>query len=336
MATQFAVVGATGTIGREILAALQESDIEAENVHAFASDRSEGEEIEYADETLAAEKLEDDSFRGINVVFLAVPPDAAKKYAPAAQAAGAWVIDVSPAFRLNPDVPLVLPAVNADVLDRPFKGRIIATPSPVTTALLSVLTPLRQAFGVKRVFLTALIGASAAGKRGVRELEKQVVDLLGGREAEPEVFPHRLGFNLIPQVGELEAGRSFEERSWPAEAQRIWQGELPVFGGTAVQVPTFFGHALSISVELGQTPDEAKVRDLLRQSKALKVLDAPDEKVYPMPMLVTADPTVHVGRIRQVPQSPGWFDLFAVIDNAGRGAAWNAVDIALRIGGRKA
>lgn len=338
MATQFAVVGATGTIGREILAALQDSDIEPDDVHAFSSDRSEGEEVEYQEETLAVEKADPAAFRGMNVVLLAVPPEAAKALAPAAQAAGAWVVDVSPAFRRSPDVPLVLPAVNLDVLDRPFKGRIVSTPSPSATALLTVLDPLRKAFGVRRAFITALIGASSEGKRGVRELEKQVTDLLGGREGEPEVFPHRLGFNLIPHVGEFEGGRSGEERTWADEAARIWAGttDLPPLSGTALYVPIFFGHALSVTVELGGATGEAQVREALKASKALKVLDAPEEKIYPMPMLVTADPSVHVGRIREVPQSPGWFDLFAVVDNAGRGAAWNAVDIALKLAGNKA
>lgn len=328
--SRVAVVGATGTVGREVVGALQDAGLPGENVTLFASERREGEELEYGEDTLPVEKVEDDSFRGVNAVILAVPSDVARTLAQKAQAAGAWVVDVSPAFRRDVNVPLVLPALNADALSRTFKGRIVSTPGAVTAGLVSVLEPLRAKFGVKRAFVTAMLGVSSAGQRGIAELEKQVADLLSGRESEPEVFPHRIGFNFIPQVGEFSEGASSEERSWSEEAARLWagKGEAPVLSGTAIQVPTFYGHGLSLFVELGQTPEVQAVRSALSDSKALKVLDAPSERVYPMPMLITADPTVHVGRLRSAPGAPGWFELFAVIDNAGRGAALNAVEAA--------
>ncbi len=334
-ASHFAVVGATGVVGREILNALQEHGVPGENVTALGSERSEAEEIDYADETLPVEKVESDSFRGVNVVFLATPLDVSRKLAPQAQAAGAWVVDVSPAFRTDPNVPLVLPALNRDVLKSPFKGRVVATPSPVTAALVTVLEPLRAAFGIERAFVTGLIGASSAGRRGVSELERQIGALMSGREGEPAIFPHRLGFNLIPQVGDFVPGDPFtgEERAWQVEALRLWGNRpgVPAIGGTAIQVPTFFGHGLSIAVQLTSPAHADRVRDALDKDPGLKVLDQPGEKVYPMPMLVTADPTVHVGRIRQAPGEGNWFELFAVVDNAGRGAALNAVDAALAL-----
>lgn len=334
--TQFAVVGATGTVGREVLGALFDAGVNGTNITALGTERSEGDEIDYGDETLEVEKVSDDSFRGIKVAILAAPEDAARTLAPKAQAAGAWVIDVSPAFRTDPNVPLILPALNLKTLEAPLKGRVISTPGPVTAMLLTALEPLRVAFGIKRAIATAMLAASSMGERGVRSLEKEVADLLSGRENEPELFPHRLAFNVIPQVGDFTGAWSREERSWREEAARIWTGqpEAPVLSGTALQIPTFFGHAASISVELAQTPSEADVRQALRGASSLKVLDSPEEKIYPMPMLITADPTVHVGRVRATPGAPGTFELFAVIDNAGRGAALNAVEIAMALAQR--
>ncbi len=334
-ASHFAVVGATGVVGREILSALAEHDVPSENVTLLGSERSEAAEVEYAGDSLPVEKVESDSFRGVNVVLLATPLDVSQKIAPQAQAAGAWVVDVSPAFRTNPNVPLVLPVLNRDVLKSPFKGRIVAVPSPVTAAAVTALEPLRAAFGIDRAFITALIGASSAGRRGVDELERQVGALMSGREGEPSIFPHRLGFNLIPQVGDFVPGDPFtgEERAWQVEALRLWGNRpgVPAIGGTAIQVPTFYGHALSIAVQLREPVHADRVREVLQKAPGLKVLDVPGEKVYPMPMLVAADPTVHVGRIRQAPGEGNWFELFAVVDNAGRGAALNAVDAALAL-----
>jgi aspartate-semialdehyde dehydrogenase len=327
---RIAVVGVTGVVGRQALGALLDAGIPAEDITALASERSEGEEIEYGSETLSVERAAPEVFRGHRAVVLAVPEQVARTSGPAAQAAGAWVVDVSTAFRGDASVPLVLPAVNADVLERPFRGRIVAAPSPLTTTVLTALEPLRRSFGLRRASVTALYGASSSGQRGVSELERQTAGLLSGREDEPEVFPHRLGFNVIPQVGEFDGPWTREEHALPEEAARIWEGrgEIPVLSATVLQIPTFYGHAVTLSVELGSRPGDDEVREALKKSPNLKVLDAPAEKIYPMPMLITSDPTVHVGRVRSVPRAPGHFELMAVLDNAGRGAALNAVEIA--------
>src|SRR5919197_2853567 len=209
---RIAVVGVTGVVGREVLGALLEAGVAPDNVTALGTDRSEGQEIEYGSETLEVERAAPEAFRGQRAVLLAVPEQVARTLAPAAQAAGAWVVDVSATFREDASVPLVLPAVNADVLDRPFRGRIVATPSPLTAMVLTALEPLRAAFGLRRASVTALYSASSSGQRGVSELEKQATGLLSGREQEPEVFPYRLGFNIISQVGEVEGAWTREER----------------------------------------------------------------------------------------------------------------------------
>jgi aspartate-semialdehyde dehydrogenase len=338
---QVAVVGATGVVGREVLSALFDAGIPGEHVTALASERSEGLEVEYGDETLEVTRATPDSFRGMALVLLATPADASRKLAPVAQAAGAWVVDASPAFRADGNVPLVLPGFNSELLGARFNGRVVCIPSPVTGAAALVVEPLRRAFGgVARVQVTALMGASSAGVRGIAELERQTADLLSGREPEAHVFPHRLGLNAVPQVGAFLANSPWteEEAGWTLEAARLFapRGETPIIAGTAVQVPFFYGHALSLHVQLRTPAPVEQVRAALKTSPALKVLDAPGEKVYPMPMLVTADPTVHVGRVRSFPQAPEWVTLVAAVDNAGRGAALHLVEAGLKLAERSA
>jgi aspartate-semialdehyde dehydrogenase len=324
---QIAVVGATGAVGQQILSALLDRGHPSEKISALGSERSEGDEIEYGDDTIPVERATPESFRGVQLALLAVPADAARTLAVAAQAAGAWAVDVSAAFRADPEVPLVLPAVNPGALRTPFRGRIVACPSATTAALATTLEAL-AALGPTDAHVTALMGASAAGQGGVEELEQQTAALLSGREVEASRFPHRLAFNVIPQVGALEGDSTPEERGWDAEAARLGGAmSLARVSGTALQIPTFYGHLLSVTVRLNARPGVDEVRAALRASRALKVLDSPGERIYPMPMLVTADAAVHVGRIRAAPDGDGWFHLVIAVDNAGRGAALNAVEV---------
>jgi aspartate-semialdehyde dehydrogenase len=337
---RIAVVGATGVVGTDVLSSLFDRDFPSEHLSVLASERSVGEELEYGEDTLEVEKATPEAFRGIGLALLATPPEVSRQLAPVAQAAGAWVVDVSSAFRADGNVPLVLPGFNSEVLEATFKGRIVSLPSAVTSALVTVLEPLRQAFGVAQVQVTALMGVSSAGQQGVWELEQQTAALLSGREPESHLFPHRVGFNLVPQVGPFLANSPWteEEAGWTLEAARLFapRGEVPVVAGTAVQVPSFFGHGLSLHVRLKKPAPVDQARATLKGSPALKVLDSPGEKVYPMPSLVTADPTVHVGRLRSFPQAPEWLSLFATVDNAGRGAALNLVEAGLRLAERPA
>ncbi len=300
--SKIAVVGATGVVGQEILSALMERGYASQNLTALGSERSEGDEIGLGDDTLAVEKAGPDSFRGIDLALIAAPPEVARPLALAAQGAGAWVVDTSAAFRTDPKVPLVLPAVNAAAASGPFEGRIAAVPSATTAALATVL----------------------------EALEQQTAALLSGREPEDYLFPHRLGFNVLPQAGRIAPGsaESEEELGWTAEGDRLGGAiSRAQVSGTAVVVPVFYGHLLSVTVRLNARPGPAEVRAALKASPALKLLDEPAERVYPMPMLVTADAAVHVGRVRAAPGGEGWFHLLVAVDNAGRGAALNAVEV---------
>jgi aspartate-semialdehyde dehydrogenase len=333
---RIAVVGATGVVGREILGGLQELGHPASQLTALASERSEGEEVEYLDDSLEVEKADLDSFRGVNLALLAVPAAQAKMFAGAAQSAGAWVVDTSPAYRAQPEIPLALPGVNEAALDAPFKGRIVRVPSAPTAALAFAVNPLRQTFGVSQVHVAALLGASSQGTRGIAELERQTADLLSGRDPEAAAFPNRLGFNLIPQVGEFDGPWTSEELAVQAEAQQLWAGQGPAISTTALYAPTFYGCCLTVTAKLGRQASVEQLHAAWKGSATVKVLDVPAEKIYPMPMLVTADPAVHVGRVRLVPGAPEWVSFVVAMDNAGRGAALNALEVGARLAQKSA
>ena len=330
---KIAVVGASGLIGRQIVAALAEREHDAAAVHLFGTERSNGEELDFEDDVLTIETMGPDSFRGIKVVILAVPPSAARLLASQAQQAGAWVVDCSGAFRLDPGVPLVVPGVNDTVLDTPFSGRVVSLASPVTQALASVLEPLRVKFGLTFADVTVLQGASSSGQQGVDRLAKQAAELMNGKEPEVEVFPHRLGFNVIPAVGEFDAkGFSQDERNLMVETARLWAGpELPAVTTTSLLVPTYHGTMLIVSAHLRRPVDADGVRAVLKEESDLKVIDAPEQNVYPMPMLTSNDDTVHVGRIRALGER---VQLIIAVDNVQRMAA-RAIDVALELGDAK-
>lgn len=328
--TNVAVVGATGLVGSELLALLAEAGHPAEHVTALASERSEGEEVAYGDESLEVERLSAESLHGMKVAFLALPEAAAREWGKAAQAEGAWVVDACAAER----VPLALPGLRPDLLEKDFPGRIVHTAPPVVDALARILWPLRD-LGIEAVSITALIAAAAEGRPGISELEKQIASLLSARDFEPVRFPHRMGFNLIPQVGPLATDGHFaDEVRWAEALTALWPDDPPPdWSFTGVRVPVFHGDALSIEIRLRTGATEERIRQAIREGAQLKLLDSPEEGIYPMPMLVANDPDVHVGRVR-VGASGRRLSLFAVFDSARRAArcALDAADLLLRKG----
>jgi len=327
---QIAVVGATGVIGQELLAAIASAGHPSDSITALASERSAGRELEFGDEMIEVEAATEESFRGVTVAYFATPGEVSKTLAKAAQAAGSWAVDLSSAFRLEEGVPLVLPSVNLALLRAPIRGRIVSCPSAITTALVTALEPLRAQFGFERVFATVMLGVSSSGTYGLDELQRQTADMLSGREPEVVRFPHRIGFNLTPQVGDFSRSPewSSEELSWGEEAARIWSlPQLAPIVGTAFQAPTFYGHLLNVEIQLASAPGVEAVREALKSSAHLKLLDAPIERIYPMPMLASGDPTVHVGRVRELRGWRGGFTFVIAVDNARRGGALNALEI---------
>ena len=296
MATSIGIVGATGLVGAQMLEALASDDWPAEALAVFSGESGAGGELEYAGETLHLKRATPAALQGLKVVLLAVPPDAARALALAAQQQGAWVVDCSGAFRDDLKVPLVSPGVNDTVLAG-LPSRLIALASAPTQTVTAVLAPLAQAFGLLEADITLLLGASSAGGEGLKVLERQTAALLNSRDPEVSVFPHRLAFNLVPGVGAFERGKSGEERALEHECARVL-GPAVTFSSTALQVPVFHGVTAVVRARLQREAPEAAVREVLKQGSGLKLLDEPAQNIYPMPMLAAADDAVHVGRLR--------------------------------------
>jgi aspartate-semialdehyde dehydrogenase len=327
VSSQLAVVGATGAVGQQVLRALEEKDHPAQGLTLFASERTKGVDVDYSGESLEVEQLGPEAFIGMKAVVLACPADVARPLALSAQAAGAWVVDLSGAFRTELNVPLVL-GENDPLLNHPFNGRIIAVATPATQAILAALTPVQTTVGLQAVQVVAMFGAAHGGQPGILAFEKQTAALLNASDIEATVFPHRLAFNLVPQVGAFTAAHTNDEIALKVEVARRL-GPTPV-SCTMIAAPFFHGTMLVISAQLERVFEADALREQLKSVAGLKVLDSPAEGIYPMPMLVTADPAIHVGRIRVEGKS---LQLVAALDNAGR-AGEVAASLAIKLAAR--
>jgi aspartate-semialdehyde dehydrogenase len=325
--TQLAVVGATGAVGQQILRALEEKDFPAQGLTLFASERTQGQDVDYSGESLEVEQLSKEAFVGMNVVVLACPADVARPLALSAQQAGAWVVDMSGAFRSDVAIPLALHD-NDPLLHHAFNGRIIEVATPATQAILAALTPVQTTVGIQAAQVVVLFGAAHGGQPGITAFEKQTAGLLNAAEVEATVFPHRLAFNLVPQVGTFAASHTTEELALKVEVARRL-GPTPL-SCTMIAAPFFHGTMLVISAQLDRVFEADALREQLKAAPGLKVLDSPAEGIYPMPMLVTADPSIHVGRIRVEGKS---LQLVAALDNAGR-AGEVAASLAIKLASR--
>ena len=326
-----ALVGATGAVGRTVLEVIDALDVPVKALRPFASTRSAGTTVAFRDDDLKVEALREGAFTGCDVAIFCAGPAVAKEWAARAWAEGCAVVDDSPAFRGEADVPLVVPEVNGGAAAG-FRARgIVASPSSVSIALSLALAPLRAAAGLRRVVVSTYHSASGLGQGGVEELERQARDLLNLREPDPAArFPHRLAFNVIPQVGAFEEGGATEEEAQLVRETRKILGEpaLPI-SVTAVRVPVFFGDSASVNVATAKPLGAAGARAALAKAAGVKVVDDPAQRVYPMPLLVGSEDAALVGRLRDDPSQEHGLDLFVSIENTRKGAATNAVQIAI-------
>ena len=328
-----ALVGATGTVGRTVLEVLDDLDVPVRALRAFASPRSAGTTLAFRADDLRVEALRDGAFQGCDVAIFCAGAAVAREWAARAWAEGCAVVDDSPAFRGEHDVPVVVPEMNGDAVAG-FRARgIVANPSSNVTALALALAPLRDAAGLRRVVVATYESASGLGQGGVEELEKQARALLNLREPDPAVrFPHRLAFNVIPQVGSFEDGGATEEEARIVrETRKVLDLPELAVAATAVRVPVFFGHSAAVNVATRRPLCAAAARAALSKAPGVKLVDDPTQRVYPMPMLVGSEDAALVGRLRDDPSQENGLDLFVSIENTRRGAATNAVLIAQRI-----
>lgn len=328
-----AILGATGAVGLECLRILEQRKTPVGKLTLLASARSAGTTLEFCGKPVAVQEVSSQSFAGVDLAFFAAGADIAKKLAPVAAAAGAIVIDKSSAFRADPDVPLVIPEVNAGEISiaRPPRG-IIAVPNCSTIMLLIALEPLRAAFGITRVVVSTYQAASGAGAAAMQELETQSGDVLAGRAAVPRIFKEPCAFNVFSHDSAMDAatGLNAEEAKFTTETRRIWGRQSVAINATCVRVPVMRGHSQSVCVTLDRPTAESDLRCALAQGQAITLADDRGRNAFPTPLKASGGDTVLVGRIRPDPTQPpglGW-NLFLSADQLRLGAALTAVKIA--------
>lgn len=322
------IVGATGLVGRQMIETLAERQFPLSNLQLYASPRSAGEEIDCGSMTARVDLLDTATFVGTDIVLMAAGLQVTAEWAGRAAESGAIVIDTSQLFVADADVPLIVPELNAAALSEVSNRNLVTSPDPIAIAAGVALHPLRETAGIRRLVITTFEPVSGSGRAGVEELQQQTLDLMSGRDAAVAVFPQRIAFNLIPQLGEfLEGGSTQEEEATVAAIGRLLEvADLPI-SITRVRVPTFYGSALAINVET-ETPMEAEeVRDALRPAPGVLLVDEIEAGAYPTPADAIGADSTQVGRVRANPDL-SLVDLWVATDNIRKGSALNAVQIA--------
>ncbi len=332
MATNFAIVGATGNVGTEMLEILSESDMEIGEVYAVASRNSLGREVSFGDRTLKCLDLETFDFGKVDIALMSAGGAISKEWSPKIAAKGAVVIDNSSAWRMDPDVPLVVPEVNADAVEGFTKKNIIANPNCSTIQMVVALKPLHDRAGVKRVVVSTYQSVSGGGKKAMDELWLQTKGIFTNADLPAINFPKQIAFNVIPQIDVfMDDGYTKEEWKMKVETKKILDPKIKVTA-TCVRVPTFVGHAESINVELENELSADDARALLRESPGLMVVDQPHsddhEANYVTPIDCVGDFATYVSRIREDSTQDNTLDMWVVSDNLRKGAALNTVQIA--------
>ncbi len=328
MGYRVAVVGATGNVGREMLNILEELKFPVDKIHAIASRKSIGIEVSFGDRVLKCEDIAQFDFASVDLVLMSVSGTFSKEWSPKIGAAGPIVIDNSSAFRMDPDVPLVVPEVNPDDVEWANRKNIIANPNCSTAQLVVALKPLHDLARIKRVVVSTYQSVSGAGKEGMDELFDQTKNVFVLGATPPNKFPKQIAFNVIPFIGE------FQDDGYTDEEQKMWKETHKILDAdikltvTCVRVPVMVGHSEAVNVEFHNPIDEDEARDLLRESPGLIVIDKRDSTGYMTPKEAQGEHPVFVSRIRKDPTVEHGLNLWVVADNLRKGAALNAVQIA--------
>jgi aspartate-semialdehyde dehydrogenase len=322
-----AVAGATGAVGTVMLRVLEERGFPVSRLLPLASERSAGRELDYLGKPCRVEQLTEDSFEGIDIALFSAGSARSKAYAPAAVEAGAVVIDNSSAFRMDPDVPLVVPEVNEQALEG--HHGIIANPNCVAAPLVCALKPIADVAGLERVILSSYQSVSGTGTAAVEELREQTRGFLAGDEPEPSVYPHQIAFNVLPHIDVFrEDGYTGEERKVADETRKMLEMPDLAVSATCVRVPVFLGHSESVQIETTDRISAEAARNLLMVAPGVVVVDEPALNRYPLARDAAGHDEVFVGRIREDSSHPRGLALWIVSDNLRKGAATNAVQIA--------
>ena len=329
MKYNIAIVGATGKVGAEIFQILDQVKFPVKTVYALASNKSVGKQVSFGeDKVVAVSALEGFDFKGVDIAFFSAGSAVSKKYVPIATKAGAVVIDNTSYFRMDKDVPLVVPEVNEDDIAL-FKTRnIIANPNCVAIPLSVVLNPIHEELGLKKVVVSTYQSVSGAGKRAMNELYEQTRGVYIYKKIAPEIFQRQIAFNLIPQIDIFESnGFTKEETKIMVEFGKIVDTNINIVA-TSVRVPVFLGHSISVHIECEESSSVKDVQKILSNSLGIIITDLDDNSQYITPTEVAGKDEVYVSRIRESPYSNKEFSLWIVADNIRKGAALNAIQIA--------
>lgn len=320
---KIAIVGATGAVGQQMLQCLEERNVEGE-VKLLASSRSKGKVVSYKGKDLVIEELCEDSFNDVDYALGATENDITKMWMPWAQKNHVVVVDNSSAYRLDKDVPLVIPEINPEDIQK--HHGIIANPNCATIIALVALNELKKEFGIKRMIVSTYQAVSGAGVKGIHDLEAQAKD----PSIPSTAFPYQIAYNLIPQIGDFDdQGISKEEWKMQNEGRKIWHDENLLVSCTCVRVPILRSHSESIFIECEKEVDVAKARACIEKAAGCRLKDDPQNKIYPMPLDTTNQDDVFVGRFRKDIADPSGhsLSLFCCGDQIRKGAATNAVQI---------
>jgi aspartate-semialdehyde dehydrogenase len=319
-----AVVGATGVVGEQMREVLDEREFPVGELRLLASERSAGQFLEFKGKQHQVYALKEDSFKDIDIGLFSAGGSVSAKFAPLAVAAGAVVVDNTGYFRMEPDIPLVVPEVNPQEIAN-YKNRgIVANPNCSTIQMVVALKPLHDAARIKRVVVSTYQSVSGAGRKAMEELSEQVAALFNGRELKKEKFPHQIAFNCIPHIDVF----TKEELKMINETRKILGEPSLAVTATTVRVPVFCSHSESVNVETVVKLSAAEARKILREAPGVIVADEPENNVYPLAIDATGKDATYVGRIRDDNSVANGLNLWIVADNLRKGAALNAVQIA--------
>lgn len=324
-----AIAGATGAVGELMIQVLEERDFPVGEMRYLASSRSAGKVMQWKGENLAVQEMTGDSFGGIDIALFSAGGGRSKEFAPAAVKAGAVVVDNSSAFRMEEDIPLVVPEVNSEDIGLYSNRGIIANPNCTTIIMIVALKPLYDYARIRRIVVSSYQSSSGAGAQAMAELIKQTKDWSAGKPLDVSAFQHQLLFNVIPHVDSfIENGYTKEEMKMHNETRKMFHDDNIQVSATCVRVPVLTAHSEAVSIETEREITVEKARELIDGAPGVEVMDDPDSNTYPMPLFVAGQDTCYVGRIRKDYSTVNGLSFWVVGDQLRKGAATNAVQIA--------
>jgi len=324
-----AVVGATGAVGNQMIACLEERNFPVKNITFLASKRSAGRQLSYRGQSVPVQELTEKSFEKIDIALFSAGGGTSLKFAPCAATSGCVVIDNSSAWRMDPDIPLVVPEVNPHAVAGYKNKGIIANPNCSTIQMVVPLSPIHKHYGIKRIVVSTYQAVSGTGKKAIDELHDQTRAMLNFLDYEPKVYPHQIAFNCLPHIDVfMDNGYTKEEMKMVNETRKILEDDSVAVTATTVRVPVFYSHSESVNVETRKKISASEVKTLLADAPGVKVVDDPLHNKYPLATDAAGQDLTLVGRIRDDESIPNAINIWIVADNIRKGAATNTVQIA--------